>query len=261
MLASRIGAQPARVAGLQRVPRAFRPLPARQWKLCRATNGEEPGARSLRLLGKRAPRAKEARHRLRSPPHAHPLASQPRARRGARGPHSPKPRAAHASCARLRAPSRPAAARAHARLLPPRATPPALAPTKPAGATPKPERFTETFTSSSAAGGDASDAAAPGEPPIEFKLDFEPVAPAVPAAGAGAASAASAAAPRPLAAAADLEVDDGEPSAVQKFLFPDKEELPDDFEVRGCAGAGLGVGRRTLRRAVQQQQQQLLLNV
>lgn len=43
--------------------------------------------------------------------------------------------------------------------------------------------------------------------PIEFKMDWEPIA-----------------------------EEPEEPSAVQKFLFPDKEELPDDFEVGSAWG-------------------------
>jgi hypothetical protein len=74
--------------------------------------------------------------------------------------------------------------------------------------------------------------AAPGEPPIEFKLDWEPVA-----AAATPSAATAAEPPRALAAVggasglADAAEEGEEPSAVQKFLFPDKEELPDDFEL------------------------------
>ncbi|KAI8473085.1 MAG: TatC-like sec-independent protein translocon subunit [Monoraphidium minutum] len=72
-------------------------------------------------------------------------------------------------------------------------------PAAPDGA-PKPaERFTETVGTSG------------GDDPIDFKVDFEPIVPAY-----------------ELQAAAD---EDEAPTAVQKFLFPDKEELPDDFEL------------------------------
>lgn len=65
----------------------------------------------------------------------------------------------------------------------------------------------------------ASSSGGPDSPPIEFKVDWEPIAPA----GGQAVG------------AAVVEEEDEEPTAVQKFLFPDKEELPDDFEVR-CGG-------------------------
>jgi hypothetical protein len=70
----------------------------------------------------------------------------------------------------------------------------------------------------------------PGGAPLDLKMDFEPLA-------AGGAE---------------------EPTAVQKFLFPEKEELPDDFEVRGrearpgrgrmAAGRTPAAGRRAAGR-------------
>ena len=66
----------------------------------------------------------------------------------------------------------------------------------------------------------------PSSPPIDFKMDWTPVA--TPSAAGANTSLATTAAAAGVEAAED---DDASPSAVQKFLFPDKEELPDDFEL------------------------------
>ena len=135
-----------------------------------------------------------------------------------------------------RPPPRRAAAASNRRLETPLTPPPPLPPSLPKthhqtasfpstlSATPTPDD--EALAASIAAG-----AAVPRAPPLAAPIDVDPRADLTLLSSSDAADD-SASAPLALAASSlDEDDEEEEPTAVQRFLFPDKQDLPNDFEM------------------------------